>query len=545
MIRRENLIFAVLALALFSLLTRIYYPSFSNPFQFDDQHAIVDNLQIRSLENLSRFFTDPKMISVLPSNQVYRPLSALSIALDYKLAGGLVPRVFHRSMYLVFCLQLIAMFFLISSIVKSILIDESREFIRFSSLLITFLYGYNTVLAETLDYTVARSDSYSTFFAVITLAMFAQGGCLRKYCLYLIPLVLGMLTKETGATVPALIFAYEFLISKGDTFLSRCRRALVASIPAFLAFALFLALYLSISIAAPPPGTTRLPYFITQIYVTAHYLLMFFLPVHLSADSDLKAFTDLFDERALLAVPLHLMLFAMIIKGILNKKFAPVGFGLVWFYVALSPTSSFIPIEDVQNDHRMFYPFVGLAIAVGWALIMGYQACREKWGRRIANFVLLIFSVGYLSGHCYGLTVRHKIWSSHESLWHDVTMKSPNNARGLMNYGIQLMQKGDYKGARNYFNQALKIWPNYSYLHLNLAILNGAEQHNAEADREFKLTIQLSPGNPTGYLFYANWLYKTERYQEALENVEKVLAMSPEYSGAKELREKILTVTAP
>jgi hypothetical protein len=182
--KKQNWLFYLLAVVLLGFLTSLYVPSFSNPFNFDDQHAIVDNLQIRSLNNISRFFTDPRMISVLPSNQVYRPLSTLSIALDYKLAGGLVPRIFHRSMFIVFCLQLLAMFFLIQSILRKVFNGESNLFYRYASLLITALYGYNTCLVETLDYTVSRSDSYSTFFAVLTLALFAQGGWLRSYFVY-------------------------------------------------------------------------------------------------------------------------------------------------------------------------------------------------------------------------------------------------------------------------------------------------------------------------------------------------------------------------
>lgn len=543
--RRESIFFISLAVALFSLLTVIYLPSFNNAFQFDDQHTIVDNLQIRDLDNPLKFFVDPKMISVLPSNQVYRPLSVLSLALDYRLAGGLNPRVFHRSMYIIFCLQLIAMFFLVSSVLKLVRHGQSRPFNSFASLLITFLYGFNTALAETLNYISARSDSYSTFFAVVTLAMFARGGWLRKYLIYLIPLVLGMFTKETGATVPALIFAYEFLFSTDISFFKRFRSALVASIPAFSTLALFLLLYFTISIAAPPPGdTTILSYFVTQIYVTAHYLLMFFLPVHLSADSDLKVVTDLLDERVLLAGVLHLFLLAMIVRGIFNRKLAPISFGLVWFYVALSPTSSFIRIEDVQNDHRMFYPFVGLALAVGWLCLLVYQATREKLGVTVVNLLLSIVYLGYLSGHYFGLTSRHQVWLNHANLWHDVTIKSPNNARGLMNYGIHLMERGNFVGAKSYFDRALKIWPNYAYLHLNLAILFGAQELNTEADREYRLAIGLNPGNPTGYLFYANWLFKKERYQEALLNVDIVLNMSPEYLGAKELRDKIVAITS-
>jgi hypothetical protein len=40
----------------------------------------------------------------------------------------------------------------------------------------------------------------------------------------------------------------------------------------------------------------------------------------------------------------------------------PVAFGLAWFVLALLPTS-FFPLAEVENDRRMFFPFIGLVLA--------------------------------------------------------------------------------------------------------------------------------------------------------------------------------------
>jgi hypothetical protein len=41
-----------------------------------------------------------------------------------------------------------------------------------------------------------------------------------------------------------------------------------------------------------------------------------------------------------------------------------VAFGLAWFAIALIPTSSFFPLAEVLNEHRIFFPCTGLALAV-------------------------------------------------------------------------------------------------------------------------------------------------------------------------------------
>ena len=65
-----------------------YANHFHNSFHFDDSHTIVENVYIRDLHNIPRFFTDATTFSSLPANQTWRPIVSLSLALDYKLARG-------------------------------------------------------------------------------------------------------------------------------------------------------------------------------------------------------------------------------------------------------------------------------------------------------------------------------------------------------------------------------------------------------------------------------------------------------------------------
>jgi protein O-mannosyl-transferase len=52
-----------------------------------------------------------------------------------------------------------------------------------------------------------------------------------------------------------------------------------------------------------------------------------------------------------------------------------------------------------------------------------------------------------------------------------------------MNYGLVLMAKGDLAGAGEYFQRAERLTPNYSYLHINIGILNAAQGKTREAAR--------------------------------------------------------------
>jgi len=90
-------------------------------------------------------------------------------------------------------------------------------------------------------------------------------------------------------------------------------------------------------------------------------------PAHaLTVSSDLHVSSSVADPEVLVGfLFLALLLFA--IYWTARRPVArPISFGLSWFVLALAPTSLY-PLSELENDHRMFFPFVGLVLAVVWA----------------------------------------------------------------------------------------------------------------------------------------------------------------------------------
>src|SRR6185503_5789575 len=83
------------ALAAVVVFIAAYSNSLENAFAFDDVHIVQQNLFIRNLANVPRFFADARTFSSLPQNATYRPLVSTSLAVDYAIAHGLKPVVFH------------------------------------------------------------------------------------------------------------------------------------------------------------------------------------------------------------------------------------------------------------------------------------------------------------------------------------------------------------------------------------------------------------------------------------------------------------------
>lgn len=154
--------------------------------------------------------------------------------------------------------------------------------------------------------------------------------------------------------------------------------------------------------------------------------------------------------------------------------------------------------------------------------------------RRSARTAIVAAAVAVLLAHAYGTWRRNIVWRTEESLWLDVTTKSPENGRGLMNYGLVQMEKGRFDVAEQYFNRALLYTPQYAYLHVNLGVLKGARGNAAEAERHFRDAQRYDPGNPVSYYYYARWLDSIGRTEEAIALARRALDLSPGHVNAQQ-----------
>jgi tetratricopeptide (TPR) repeat protein len=273
-------------------------------------------------------------------------------------------------------------------------------------------------------------------------------------------------------------------------------------------------------------------YLITQPCVALLYLKTFFWPSGLSADYDLNPFTTTDDPRFWAGFAFVALFTAAAITAAVFKKTRVIGFGLLWFLIALLPTSLF-PLAEVMNDHRTFLPYIGLVIALAGLISLLFQVRVARHAIVKVGLSLVILLI--LCANGYATFERNKVWKSEETLWRDVSVKSPRNPRGLMNYGNTLMAKGDFAGALDYFHRAQSISPQYSVLLINLAIAENAINQSALAEQHFKDALRLAPLSPDSYTYYARYLLSHSRAEEARAFLRSALELSPSDVTARDL----------
>jgi protein O-mannosyl-transferase len=510
-----------------ALVLAAYANHFGNSFHFDDSHAVVDNVYIRDLHNVPLFFTDGRTSSALPANRTYRPVVTASLALDYRLGGGLKPLWFHVSTFLWFLAQLGLMALLYRATLDRARPEGpawgARSNLWIAALAVA-LYGVHPAIAETINYVAQRADVYSTLGVVAGLAIYVRWPKLRATGLYLLPVALGILSKAPAAMFPVLLAAWLWFVDRQPP-----RRALLAATPS-----LGVAGACAWLVARMTPPTfvagaaSAYAYRISQPAVLMSYFRRFFLPLDLSADTDRVPVTSLLTVDGAGG-----LLFLAALAGAAwwcakRRELSPVSFGIVWFLAASLPTSVFA-LAEVENDHRLYFPFVGLALAVAWtaALLV------ERW--RLPRWAWAGACAAVLALGAWGTHERNGVWLTEETLWRDVAEKSPHNGRGLMNYGLSLMGRGRMSEALALFERARVFSPNYYVLEINLGIAHSSVGDGAEGESHFLRAIQLAPQDAGARYFYARWLTTVNRRREAIEQLAAAVQLNPDYIAAHHL----------
>ncbi len=556
-----------------------YANSLRNAFSWDDQHVIVNNVYIRSLSNVPRFFRDAYTFSSIPKHATWRPLVTLTYAIDYRLGHGLEPLQFHVTqivLLVVIWAMLIAFLHKALDVAQSDLHIKSVQSLnrrlkgwkaerktkalplalsalqpssllpqpafptlcakpvqpsphnRWMALIAATVWAIHTVNTETLNLISARSEELAAIgtLAAFLLIQFSERA--RRWHLYLVPIAIGAMAKAQIVIFGVLLLVYLVLIEQRSL---RKQATWLAVLPSLLGGAALLVLLDRLN--APefvPGGTSKWHYFLAQGRACAHYTRLFFLPLGLTVDSDMKPLEQWYDLHALLGFAFVALLLLVIRDTSRRNELLPVAFGLSWFAVALLPTSSIYPLAEVVNEHRVFLPYMGLALAAVFALDL---ALRQHPRLFAAVSIAAILALGA------GTVVRNRVWTTEESLWRDAVAKSPGNARALLNYGSIELTKGNYAVAKSNLDRAELLNPHYALLEVTLGILAGQLHDRAGAEVHFHRALALSPDDVDTHFYYADWLVRDGRAPAALPELQLAIRLGPARPEARALLMKL------
>ena len=243
------------------------------------------------------------------------------------------------------------------------------------------------IQTQAVTYIVSRSSVLATTFYLLTLLLFIKAYGLRAESkkplikpskLYLggalVASCLAMGTKQIAATLPVMLLIYDFyFISDGKlktvkshwvTHLLMFSTVAIAVYLSFAGLSMYISFDYSKGVAMPQTEPiTSFQYFLTQLHVIPYYIKLLFIPTNLNLDYDWPI-TRTLDFPTMLYLVMLVILIALAV--ILFRRARLVSFGIFWFFITLSVTSSFIVIHDVIFEHRLYLPSVGFAMVVAF-----------------------------------------------------------------------------------------------------------------------------------------------------------------------------------
>jgi tetratricopeptide (TPR) repeat protein/branched-subunit amino acid transport protein len=531
-------------------LLAFYSNSFNADWHYDDYHHVKENINIRRMDNIPSFFTDPTTFSRNPNTRMYRPLLMATHTLNYALAIATTRNGYTQFGYHVvnFAFHLLTAF-----VIFLILLFLFRRRVVFPGLnpflpaiFGALFFGLHTINTETVVYISSRSAGMATFFFVLAFFCYVRATdepgrtSWPVLAAGVVSFALALLTKEISFTLPAMVFFYELLLNRveGEPLKVRLPRMVLRLLP----FAVVAGLYLLVrriilsegslvgailavgSTAAAPNFESQIS---TQIRVWAYYLRELLWPTSLSLDKPFSISVRFFNPGTTLSLVLVTSILAG--AGALWRKHPLVTFGALWLFIGLLPESLF-RLNIVLNDHRLYLPMVGLVFAATYMAARLYVRFRAEEGVRRPLFTALLAATLLLLG--LGTFKRNMVFATEETLWKDVILKDKYAVRGYNNLGIYYEQSGQLDKSIQFYQKTAQLAPLFPNAYINLGNVYHKKKQFDKAVSYMLRAVQLEPDSSLALYNLGNIYREASKEPEAIEAYKKALYYNPRYIEA-------------
>ncbi|NDY95227.1 ArnT family glycosyltransferase [Wenzhouxiangella limi] len=358
------------------LVTLSYWPGLSGPFLFDDKPNITDNpaVQVGDWTVASVQTAATAYGSGLP----HRPISTLSIALDYSLWSGDVFG-FKVSNLLFHLVNTILVFVLAGRLLRLVDPQDSRHWGEGAAFLVAAVWALHPLQVSTVLYVVQRMEMLAAMFILLSLLAYIEGrerlssepssgwsflglaGFMTS---------LAFLSKETGVLAPLFMLALELTAFRSVSSSARNVRVLKGL------FSAVLVAYLLIYLVWLVPEYVDSGRFVTREFTWGERLLtqLRVLPMYIGwilfpLPDQYLFYYDHYDHSMSLVQPMTTLLgggaiFLLAMAAWFTRKRLPlVSLGLAWFFLAHSLTSNIFSLELVF-EHRNYLALFGIILAL-------------------------------------------------------------------------------------------------------------------------------------------------------------------------------------
>jgi Tfp pilus assembly protein PilF len=549
--QREIVTFLVLSVLAFLP----YANTLLNTFVYDDYFQVVENPYVHSFRYLREIFATT-VWSFQGANGItnyYRPLMSFGYLLFYQIAGA-VPFSFH--------LANVALNVVVVLLVFSVVRRLSGERV---GLIAAGLFALHPLHTESVAWVAGVTDLELSVFYLLTFLFYLRlpepekgYGWRAAMCG---SFALALLSKEQAMTLPVLVTLFEHFY-RDDRATTPLRQKVARYGPLWALAALYLVvrgiLLGGVASIVSRPGLSWYEVGLSAISLLGGYLRKLIWPAHLTTYYVFHKSSHLTDRSVLLA--LAGLALCGIAFALLWRQAHLLSFALIMIFLPLGPVlnAKWMP-ASVFAERYLYLPSIGFCWLVAWAAVTLWSADLHAFLRPLLSAVpLMLIAVAFL--YAMKTVARNRDWRTGESLflktleqgdaslirnnlgavyfnngnlngaeqeWLEALAAGPNNALALDNLAFLRQRQRRFAESLDYSWRALRTQPHYMMAHLNLAETLAEMDRVAEAEWQYRIATAISPLSTRAHNAYGEFLFDSERLEDARIEFERSSAADP------------------
>ena len=437
--------------------------SIGYPFLFDDVRVIIQQPELNELSN----WKDVLAATWWPEG-LYRPVTRLSIALDWTLSDG-NPHYFHAVNVALHAMAIILVFLVVRVPLGTI-----------GATAAALLFAAHPVHVEAVANVVGRAEVLATLFSLSAALLYHWDGVLaeardvgwkRWVASFgtLASLVLGVASKESALAIPGILIIVDWLDGAGShkPMATGVRRHAVlwfGSVVLSVAWVMLRATIIGDYAGDfPGPGLYGQDFW-GRMWVMApvvlQYLRLFVFPYHLSAD---------YSPNHLPAVPsptvlglLGLAALAACIAGAwrVRRSTPVITFALAWIGGTLLIVSNLIvPSGVLLAERSMYLPSVGVVLIAGWIV----ERTVSRWSRATAAVLVVVLALGVTR-----TVTRVQVWRDADVFYPKLVQDARGSFRSQWTAGMIFYDRGNREEGERLLRAAIYTYPLFSNVYFDL-----------------------------------------------------------------------------
>ncbi len=518
--KRKFIITTLIVIA--GLSSLLYYSVLDNSKHFDDDFIFTNP-----------GFQNPKDYLTIFKINAFRFIPFYTFAQQLSISGN------HLSQYYVVNIAIhiinsFLVFLLAYSLLGSPKLSGSKvsEYRAILSMFLAIIFAVHPIQTQAVSYIYQRLALIGAFFYFSSIYFYVSYRMSEqkfkfKFWLLLLSIVSivgGLFSKENTFTLPGIFVLLEVsLLSKRKSvsFMFIVLSFILVGIGVLLFFMFQIPERVFYPQVNFDGETIRsINYFITQFKVFPRYFLLMLFPFSQNIDHDIPIANTFGDSGVMggvifFAVSLLIALFAY-------KRYKLIFVGILWIYISMAVESSFIPLADVMNEHRLYIPLFGFLLILVQLADMYLQ--KDENIRRLVIVCLILCGI-----YSIKTLLRNTVWQSEYSLWADAAKKSPNKARAQFKFGIEAFDNKQPDIALQAFNKTIKLYPKFPAVYSYLGAINAQSGNYQQAIDYYGKYIDLTHrrSKPEGYLSRARLYRAINKMDSAKQDYKSYLSLVP------------------